>query len=547
MTQTTQVQVNAMSGKTSPSKSLKLIRAERSRCAAVLFVAFALTMTQCGCAANSGGGAFSPSSSAGASGAGGLAGVQTRLRRMVPGEVLDDLYFALQDQPYDRATLAIAMKTSQALADDLALRQHDATRFSEQARRRALGWLEHAIERIGQDNRAALPAPESTNWQQWLNEGGDVEAQPSSLFAFVDRIRADGHQSRFGDFDLIISTGQPVYPMASAAGALAAGGASFHQYANALDVGLIPIGPGQAQAASTGGSGVRAMSLREALSRFASNCAISDAAEGETWGAMIARRALVRGTSAHPTYHAIGISTPTGERSTLAQRARAAMWVQAIDGQRMGLIEGWRDVAIGGGTAFPSRLADPDWLEAVAHTAMEIRQHGELLTPFRYPRKMAVLVDASALDVQNPNAWSADFTKLADALVDWQIPFDVVSNVGGANSAYEYRMRFRPGNDFSATAAAQEASKLLSKRAPELRKVIFSESDGQPAKRLYVRQSANGDRLAVVNLSDKPRTLKLLNSEGKTPSAAYTDQLTGKTQRGRLTMEPFGVHILKQK
>jgi hypothetical protein len=494
------------------------------------------------------------------SGASELTGIQVELRRIVPGEVIDDLYFAMQDRPYDRATLAIALKTSQTLARELKQRQHDAGQVSEQSRRRALAWLEAAIERVGMEEQPLPPSVGSMDWNRWLADAGDDTSPPASIFAFVDRVRTDGSRSRFGDFDLVISTGQPVYPLVSVyplvlgnplvsgAGGLAAGGASLQQYAAALDIGLIPLGGGGAQLASAGASGIRPMSLRDVTMHSSSGGAISDAADGETWGAMIARRALVRGASMQPTYRAIGITTPTGDRQTLAKRARAAMWVQAIDGQRLGLVEGWRNARIDGGAAFPSRLADPDWLEAVAHTSMEIRQRAELLEPFRYPRKMAVLIDAGALDPQNPNAWSADFTELADALVDWQIPFDVVAaNKSGSNAPYEYIMRFKPGGDFSAIGAAQEASKLLSKRAPELREVIFSDSQGNPAKRLYVRQSADGRRLAVVNLSDKPRNLKMLTSAGKSASAAYIDQWSGETQRRRLSMAPFEVRILERK
>ncbi|HNO77119.1 MAG TPA: hypothetical protein PKN33_03580 [Phycisphaerae bacterium] len=519
----------------------------RNRGVAVLIGAAALTVSLGGCVANRSTGAFAPTNMVSDAEPGDLADIQTRLRRMVPGDVLDDLYFAMQQSPFDRATLAVALKTSQTLADDLKLQQHDAGRVSEQSRRRALVWLKQAVTQVGQQDHAKPPSFNSTNWSQWLAGAGDGDGEPASVFAFVDRVRADGNGSRFGDFDLVVSTGQSVYPVVSGAGALAVGGPSLHQYAQALDIGLIPVDVGQAQLANAGGSTIRPMSLRDALSRSTVGGAISDVVDSETWGAMIARRALARGASKQPTYHAIGITTPTGERSTLASRARAAMWVQAIDGQRLGLVEGWRDATVGGGSAYPSRLADPDWLEAVAHTSMEISLHGALLQPFRYERKLAVLIDAAAIDPQDPNAWSAEFTKLADALVDWQVPFDVVASSGGSNPAYEYKMRFKPGKDFSASAAAEEASKLLTKHAPELREVIFSESDGQPAARLYVRQSADGRRLAVVNLSDMKRSLKLLTSAGKSASAAYTDRLTGKSVRGSLAMEPFGVHILERK
>ncbi|GJM25191.1 MAG: hypothetical protein DHS20C16_16060 [Phycisphaerae bacterium] len=520
----------------------------RTNVVAVLVGALLLMLSQSGCLAPGTLKPYATDNGANVKGASGLAGIQTRLRRMVPGDVRDDLYFAMQGRPYDRATLAIALKTSQTLADDLKMRQHDAGQVTEQSRRRSIAWLEASIGRVGQMEKPLPPSLISTNWNQWLADPKNDSSQPASIFAFVDRVRTDGSRSRFGGFDLIISTGQPVYPVVSGAGGLAADGASLQQYATALDIGLILFGGGGAQLASAGASNTRAMSLRDAMTRSSGAGAITDAADGETWGAMIARRALVRGASMQPTYHAIGITTPTGERHSLAKRARAAMWVQAIDGQRLGLVEGWRDARIGGGTAFPSRLTDPDWLEAVAHTAMEIRQHTGQLEPFRYQRKMAVLADASAIDPRNPNTWSAAFVELADALVDWQIPFDVVAtNKSGANATYEYKMRFKSGADFSPIGAAQEASKLLSKRAPELREVIFSESGENPAKRLYVRQSADGRRIAVVNLSDEPRNLKMLTSAGKTVSAAYVDQLTGETQRRRLSLESYGVRILKRK
>ncbi len=494
-----------------------------------------LFLVSSGCVSNGTLSSFSSKNSAGSSPATGLAGIQTRLRRMVPGNVLDDLYYAMQGQPYDRATLAIALKTSQMLADELKLQQHDAGRLSEPSRRRAIAWLESAVDRIGQNTRPEPPALESTNWDSWFAESSDTASEPASVFAFVDRARGNDGPSRFGDFELIISTGQSFYPTISGAGAMAGGGATLQQYAAALDIELVPV------------ASFRAKNLSEMLSRSSGSVAVTDAVEGETWGAMIARRALVRGATIQPTYHAIGIATPAGDRHTLSQRMRAAMWVQAIDGQRLGLVEGWRDAQFGGASAYPSRLADPDWLEAAAHTSMEIRQHSKLLAPFRTPRKMAVLIDASALNPRDPNAWSADFTELADALVDWQIPFDVVENNSGSSSRYEYKLRFKPGSEFSPDAAAKEASKLLTDRAADLRAIIFAESGTDPAERIYVRQTADGSRLAVVNLSDQGRSLKMISSEGKPLSQAYTDRLTGKTHRRRLPIPAYGVCILERK
>ncbi len=513
--------------------------------ASMTAILFMFALTSFGCTVN--GKQHSMLASSSRSKVSGLAGVQTRLRRMVPGDVRDDLYFAMLDRPYDRATLAIALRSSEALANDLKLRQHDAGSISKQNRKRATAWLERAVNRIGRDARSAPHSMGDTNWSDWVRNGSSSGDGPASVFAFVDRTKSREGSRRFGDFELVMSTGQPFYPVVSGGGAMVSGGASLQQYASSLDIPLVPIGSGAAQVASSGGSTLRSANLREIMTRSSGNFAVTDAAEGESWGAMMARRALVRGSNNSHTYSAFGISPPKGERQNLAERTRAAMWVQAIDGQRLGVVEGWRDATLAGGSTFPSRLADPEWLEAVAHTSMEIRKQSELLEPFRYERKMAVLIDASALDSRNPNAWSAKFTELVDALVDWQVPFDIVANNAAANMRYEYKLPFKPQAGFSADAAGKEASRLLSDRAPELRQVILFESDREPADDVYVRQSADAGWLAVVNLSGQSRSLKMLTPDGKTASKAYVDRLTSETVRRRIPLEPYGVRILARK
>ncbi|NOX58329.1 MAG: hypothetical protein GXP29_05645, partial [Planctomycetes bacterium] len=291
---------------------------------------------------------------------GGLAGAVAQLRRIVAGDVVEDLYLSWQDRPYDRATIAVAMRTTRALAQDLALRQHDAGRIPSGQRQQALAWVQNAVSHLGQNKSQPPPDVSGIDWKRWLTETDTQKESPSAIFAFIDRTSIATQADSFGDFDLVVSTGQPIYPLAPRRGSIDL--PSLAQYASSLDVGLVRLS-GSGGAAGDGIE-LKSRTLREMMTqsgRLTKSTAVLDAPTGESWGAMLARRALFRGASGLANCNAIGILIPPGERTSLAARTRATMWVQALDGQRLGLVEGWRDLQDG-----QSRLADPDWLEAVA-------------------------------------------------------------------------------------------------------------------------------------------------------------------------------------
>ena len=85
-----------------------------------------------------------------------LGALQNRVARLTErvtelageGDLLDSLYFGWCDRPYDRATLAILVKTTQILRRETALRRYGNGAITDADLRIILTWADHSLRRI---------------------------------------------------------------------------------------------------------------------------------------------------------------------------------------------------------------------------------------------------------------------------------------------------------------------------------------------------------------------------------------------------------------
>ena len=78
-------------------------------------------------------------------------------------DLLDSLHFAWFDRPYDRATLAVLVKTSAALQREVRLRGRQAGAISDARVRRMLDWCDDAVTRVRSPSRSSSFRPDRLN------------------------------------------------------------------------------------------------------------------------------------------------------------------------------------------------------------------------------------------------------------------------------------------------------------------------------------------------------------------------------------------------
>ena len=102
------------------------------------------------------------------------------------------------------------------------------------------------------------------------------------------------------------------------------------------------------------------------------------------------------------------------------------MWVHALAGQQLGIIEGWRDFRDGSRLPHAPLATHPDHVEVMAHTALDLLYFRRELGAFVQGATVAVVIDESAMSRTDDNRWSPEAAKLFNALLDRQLPVEVV-------------------------------------------------------------------------------------------------------------------------
>ncbi|MCP4250786.1 MAG: hypothetical protein GY778_27425 [bacterium] len=376
-----------------------------------------------------------------------IAQARAELRRLVgPGDVLDTLYLGWFDRPYRRATLACALKTVALLERESTLRARDNGALTDAQLAANITWLEDALLRAAQPPwRHGLRPNQYRVATSTLSASG--QPMPSGdpippLFSFVDRATATRHDRRFGDFDLLACIGFRAFGKSGTRRVDPAEWKVLLQRANALGTVLVIDGPMPIDVAidspqsSTSALRLVPTPLAGFLQPVSSDPsagatpvrAMIDPPGGASWAESLARRALYRGATRNSQALVMGWCGPRVDTSpgAAARQVALAMWVHALDGQRLGLLEGWRDLRDGRASPYPNLLIDPATAEQVAHTALDLMLFADEIAAFHRRRPVVVVVGPECAKPGADNAWTKSCTALFDALLARQIQFDVI-------------------------------------------------------------------------------------------------------------------------
>lgn len=367
-------------------------------------------------------------------------------------EPVDSLYFGWFDRPYRRATLACAVKALAVLEYELQLRQLGNGAIDDRQLVRLLAWLRQAAPSacVPPSRAAVLPhrlavTPDSL---LALTAPAGAAAPPPVRFGFMDRATATRHDDWAGDFDLLACLGVRVIGAPAVAGAKPSTSQALFRHGHALGIAVVGDpgewnGPPPSDPLPAGDAppwfsplAIAAHTLAELIEstgkqRPGDESVIPAAADypfGESWGEALARRSLHRTTTGSTGAVVIGWAPSPGGWSydTSPEQVRLAMWVHALGGQRLALLEGWRDLRDGSPLPYPSLTANPGVIEAVAHTALDMLPLDKELAAFDDPRRVLVVLADDCLHPRRPNRWSKPWAALFSGLAERQPAFDVV-------------------------------------------------------------------------------------------------------------------------
>ena len=478
-----------------------------------------------------------------------LTAVRQKLAVLVDSDdLIDSLYFGWFDHPYRRATLACAVKTAAVLDRELGLRRAGNGAMSDSLLRDLIAWTDAAVA------RARRPAEREGVLPHRIPVGLDAAAAsdglPVALFGFVDRATSTRLDDWHGDLDLLASCGFRVYARCARPYVASQAWRSLREHAPSLGMSVAVVESAKGEAHSAGVPlRVRTATLRElfeldpnADARTDETVAVVDPPEGEGWGESLARRGLYRGVMNRRVSIVCGWAAPEVEphRAPSAEQARAAMWAHVCDGQRLGLVEGWRDLRDGSLSPHASIVVAPGFVEAVAHAGLDILHHREALRHFSADRRLLLLVDTSAIDAGDSNRWASGFAAVARALHARQTQFDVLPrrHANDRRRLAEYELaidvhtatdegapRITPGDVYRRGAVVDEApmvgesfvqwvGRLLDASAGGLRIRVLA-PDGHPDKHVYARcVTGEGGALQLALINLRPHSRRVVPSLG---------------------------------
>ena len=498
-----------------------------------------------------------------------VAAVRERVTELAgTDDLLDTLHFEWFDRPYARATLAVLVKTTRVLDREMHLRGLGNGAIPDSALVAALSWAENALGRV------VSPEPHTGFRPHRLRIASadiltPIAAPP--LFAFVDDTTATRHDRRFGDLDLLVAAGWRVYP--KLLGSLRGAGVDGTLFDRANALGIIVVGVRAYGETLTGGAPdlsaespdsrallVQSLLLGNVLNAafeapFAADSAIAlvDLASRESLGGWLARRGRARGLRGGTRYLIDSWQAPAMGESpdNRAAATAAAMWIDALEGQSLGLTRGWRDLRDGSGSLCPSVFVEPWYIETVAHTALDIIRLSSYVGRFHQLPILVVWVGPDAVDEHNDNAWAAWTNQVWDTLLQRQVRFDVVAGSMRADgqSGVHHRVILpvhRPDltdrNDLLV-----RIDRTLADDSVHAKRISVLESDGSPAAEVFLREAQIADAprcVALVNLSNRPRMLKL---RGDPPLRAATDLIAPeliRTPEKLLALAPWQVRLM---
>lgn len=364
---------------------------------------------------------------------------RAHLQRFVPApDLIESLYFGWFDRPYRRATIAVTLKTAVVLERELRFRRLGNGAMRDRDVAAMLDWLDKATERAAREARRPGFKPHRMRFGLAAVATAprpDLSADRAPRFAFMDRSYATKCDKAFGDFDLLACLGMGVTGLSPRTALFAGSGGELDARAAALGIRILVQSTETSAAQSANRLVVRPLSLAALLSEERGEqgalLAVLDPPDGESWGESLARRSLLRAVASGQDVIAVGWIPPhrsDARRGGLASvgATRLAMWAHALAGQRLGVIEGWRDLRDGSRLPYAPLTTYPAHVETVAHTALDLLYHARELEGFAGCATLAVVIDDTAVTGPDGDHWSEQAAELFNTLLDRQLLFDVV-------------------------------------------------------------------------------------------------------------------------
>ncbi|MFQ5591795.1 MAG: hypothetical protein ACE5HE_11575 [Phycisphaerae bacterium] len=486
-------------------------------------------------------------------------------------DLLDGLHFGWFDRPYARATLAVLIKTCSALRREVHLRQRGNGAISDSSVNDMLAWADDALARVIASRSDPRFRPHRLRVTSEQLRG---ESFAPALFGFVDRATTTRAHPTLGDLDLEAALGFRVYPRL--AGELGAADVIELRKARVAALGMAPIvvlaepvllgWPGARSATGAGSAEpstgdvliVRPVSLRTLVQhvpssdgRLGSVIAVVDPPRGERWASSLARRALVRGTLRQVRYTTVGWTPPHAPHAEASrpEAIAAAMWVDAIGGQSIGLLPGWRDLRDGSASPYSSVLAHPRMIEVFAHTGLDLLRLGSHLPTLWDGPRVAVMVGSDAVDPHEENAWAAWIEGVWQVLYGQQVRYDVVgSGMTRAEVSQQYSIVLELHRDTMGDLASLllDLQQQLDRQSTQPPRVTVHEMDERLAADIFVATGKvpKGRCVALANLSNRTRMVRLRNARALGDTI---DVLSGSpipSARAPLELAPWQVRIL---
>ncbi|UCF34676.1 MAG: hypothetical protein JSV78_05100 [Phycisphaerales bacterium] len=490
--------------------------------------------------------------------------LETRLSELVdtrPGALLDSLYFGWFDQPYERATLAITVRTVELLKQEVAARQQGARKLTDTDVERLVAWTDEALNRVRRPRQDDDFRPNRVRIT--LSALLDRQNDLLPLLGVLLSQEASTSSAAVGEFDLLVSLGFRAVGIPTGSSTSRDNPDRLRERADALGVALVDVDPSgrDVPAPISEPPTWQSVPMNSLVSQVfdvgedgTAYPSLSDPTGGESLASSLARRALWRG--------AIGRAFPVAVWKPPLRPPQApdsAAWIpltiriHAAEGQALTFLEGWSppvanstQPSAGGNLTF-----DPEALEAAARCSLGLLQNGERIRAFMNRPYLAVAVGPDAMDPNDKNRW-ADWTEpVWEGLLDLQVPFDVISSAAmqGRSASQDYDLVFQL--ERPATANPELAFLRLKYKLAVLpgymHRLTARDASGLVADRVWIRANSIADGrscVALANLTGMRRTLRL---RGGPALGSMLDLRTGEevlAPSDGVVMEPWQLRIL---
>jgi hypothetical protein len=490
--------------------------------------------------------------------------LETRLSELVdtrPGALLDSLYFGWFDQPYERATLAITVKTVELLKQEVAPRRQGARRLTDTDVERLVAWTDEALNLVRRPRQDDGFRPNRVRIT--LSVLLDRQNDPLPLLGVLLSQEASTGSAAIAEFDLLVSLGFRVVGIPSGSSTSWHDQARLRERADALGIALVYVDPSgrDVPAPISEPPTWQSVPMHSLVSQVfdageggTAHPSLSDPPVGESLASSLARRALWRG--------AIGRVFPVAVWRPPVRPPQApdsvawlplAMWIHAAEGQALTFLEGWSPPVAGSTqpSAGSNPTFDPEALVATARCSLDLLQNGERIRAFMNRPYLAVAVGPDAMDPNDKNRW-ADWTEpVWEGLLDLQVPFDVIPSAAmqrrSASHGYDLIFRLKRPATPNPELALLRLKYKLAVLPSYMRRLTARDASGLVADRVWIRTNSIGDGrscVALANLTGMRRTLRLRGGPALGP---MRDLRTGEevlAPSDGVVMEPWQLRLL---